>query len=156
MAATDPRSSWNDSTTPAATAPGVTYTTIDEMPGLRFFDCQPYRARLTTKSCADRWRMAQKATGNAAASFEKCQRCPIGASHAGQVVTYYSPLYGKAICSRCGRGSMRRMILAGRLCIGCYNRELEFRRGRNAKGNPPKIRLDRRTARYWVEGSGVQ
>jgi hypothetical protein len=42
------------------------------------------------------------------------------------------------------------------LCISCYNRELEFRRGRNAKGNPPEIKLERRTVRYWVEGAGVQ
>jgi hypothetical protein len=139
-------------------APGVTYSTNDQMPGLRFFDCLPYRARLSTKSCADRWRQAQHARGDAAARFEKCQRCPIGAAHAGEAVTYISPLFGKPICCRCGKASMRRMILRGTLCISCFNRQNEFIRGKNAKGNPPTkmAPLDRRTVRYAVEGAGVE
>jgi hypothetical protein len=122
---------------------------------MRFFDCQPYRAKLSTTACSQRWRTAQQVKGDAAARFEKCQACPIGAAHAGEAVTYFSPLFGKPICTRCRRGSMRRMI-AGRLCISCYNRELEFGRGKNAKGNPPEIKLDRRTVRYAIEGAGIQ
>jgi hypothetical protein len=123
----------NDTAEPAApTAHSVIYSTIDGAPGLQFFDCQPYRARLTTKSCADRWRTAQRATGMAAARFERCRTCPVGAIHAGETVVYYSPLYGKPVCSRCGRGSLRRMILGATLCISCFNRQNEFIRGRNA------------------------
>jgi hypothetical protein len=142
----------------APTAHGVIYSPIDGAPGLQFFDCQPYRARLTTKSCASRWRTAQRATGMAAARLEKCRTCPIGAAHAGEAVTYFSPLFGRPICCRCGKVSMRRMILRGRLCISCVNRQYEFIRGRNAKGNPPKnlAPLNRRTIRYAVEGGGVE
>jgi len=136
-------------------ASGVQYWAIDGAAGMRFFDCQPYRAKLSTTACSQRWRTAQRATGSAAARFEKCRACSIGAIHSGEAVTYFSPLFGKPICTRCRRGSMRRLI-GDRLCISCYNRELEFRRGKNAKGNPPEIKLERRTVRYAVEGAGVQ
>jgi hypothetical protein len=48
------------------------------------------------------------------------------------------------------------MILRGTLCISCVNRQYEFIRGKNAKCNPPKIKLDRRTVRYAIEGAGVE
>jgi hypothetical protein len=136
-------------------APGVAYSAIDEAPG-RFFRCQPYHATLSTTACANRWHTAQRATGMAAARLERCRTCPIGAAHAGEVVTYFSPLYGRPICTRCGRGSERRMILRGTLCISCVNRQYEFIRGKNAKGHPPKIKLDRRTVRYAIGGAGVE
>ena len=153
MAATDIGSPGNDTAEPGA--PGVTYSTIDGAPG-RFFRCQPYRATLSTTACADRWRTAQRATGITAARFEKCQRCPIGAAHAGEGAVHYSSLFGRPICCRCGKGSTRRLILRGTLCISCVNRQYEFVRGKNAKGNPPKIRLERRTLRYAIEGAGVE
>jgi hypothetical protein len=92
----------------------------------------------------------------AAAKFDLCRACPVGAAHAGESVTYFSPLYGKSICCRCGRGSMRRLILNRRLCVSCFNRQNEFVRGRNAKGNTPTIKLDRRTVRYTIEGGEFQ
>jgi hypothetical protein len=109
-----PGSRQNDPIEPAAL--GVAYSTIDGAPG-RFFRCQPYHATLSTKACASRWRIAQRATGLAAARFERCRTCPVGAIHAGETIVYYSPLYGKPVCSRCGRSSLRRMILGATLCI---------------------------------------
>ena len=35
-------------------------------------------------------------------------------------------------------------MIGGRLCVSCHNREWEFRRGRNAKGTPPRILLTER------------
>jgi hypothetical protein len=156
MSANDTGISPNEPTPPAATprSDGVDYFSIDEAKG-EFFRCLPYRATLSTTACAQRWREAQRASGNAAARYEKCRTCPIGAAHSGETVVYYSPLYGKPICSRCGRGSLRRMILGGTLCISCFNRQNEFLRGKNAKGNRPQIVLERRTVRYAIEGGGV-
>ena len=132
-------------------AEGVAYVQIAGAPGI-YFGCQPYRAKLSTAACARRWREAQTDRG---AKFEKCRGCPIGAAHAGETAVYYSKLYDANMCTRCGRGTSRRMIF-GRLCISCYNREREFIRGRNAKGTVPrKHQLARRTIRYAVEGGGV-
>ena len=135
-------------------AAGVAYAGIDGAPGL-FFDCQPYRAKLSTKACARRWRSAQQARGEAAERFAKCRGCSIGAAHAGEAEVHYSILFGANICPRCGRGSARRLI-GGRRCISCYNREWEFVRGRNAKGTRPiKAQLARHSLRYTIEGGGV-
>ncbi len=97
------------------------------------------------------------ARGEAAEQFAKCRGCAIGAAHAGEAAVSYSVLYGsRHICPRCGRGTGRRLI-GGSRCISCYNRELEVRRGRNAKGTAPrKAQLARRSLRYAVEGGGVQ
>jgi len=136
-------------------AAGVTYTAIAGAPGL-YFDCAPYHAKLSTTACAKRWREAQAAGGDTAARVEKCRGCPIGAQHADEAVVRYSVLYGSEICPRCGRGTGRRLI-GGTRCISCYNRELEVRRGRNAKGTRPlKANLARRTLRYAVEGGGIE
>jgi hypothetical protein len=121
-------------------AAGVAYATIDGAPGL-FFVCQRYHARLSTTACASRWRSAQRARGEAADQFARCRGCTIGAQHAGERHFARSKIYGCEVCPRCGGGA--RMI-AGRLCISCYNRELEFRRGRNGKGTKPTIFLPER------------
>jgi len=107
-------------------------------------------------ACARRWREAQAARGETAARFEKCRGCAIGAQHAGEAIVHYSVLYGADVCPRCGRGTDRRLI-GGSRCISCYNRELEVRRGRNAKGTRPiKAQLARRTIHYAVEGGGIE
>ncbi|MBB5456684.1 hypothetical protein [Paraburkholderia sp. Cpub6] len=42
------------------------------------------------------------------------------------------------------------------LCIGCYNRQLELRRGRNAKGGPPRLAAARlRPARCLIDQNGT-
>ncbi len=137
-------------------ADGVEYETIPGAPAPSF-GCVPYRARLLTTACSNRWRKAQAATGWAAEQIERCRGCQIGAHHAGERFVRYSSLFGKDICSRCGRGSARRLI-GGTRCVSCYNRELEFRKGANAKGSPPihAAPLHRRTVRYAVEGGGVE
>jgi len=122
-------------------ASGITYAAIDGAPGL-FFDCQPYRAKLSATACASRWRSAQRARGEAADQFARCHGCPIGAQHAGQRYFARSKIFGNARCPRCGSGSTR--MIGNRLCISCSNREWEVRRGRNGKGTPPKLFLPER------------
>jgi hypothetical protein len=58
-------------------------------------ECEPYKAKITHKSCVDRWRSAQtiqdkgapagnKAIGNAAknVALRLCRDCPVGAKRA--------------------------------------------------------------------------
>jgi len=43
-----------------------------------------------------------------AEGLERCMRCPIGASHAGEAHVERSSFYGGNICPRCRRGMLRR------------------------------------------------
>jgi len=63
-----------------------------------------------------------------------CVECAIGAKHAGLEVGV--PLHLRCVCLRCGSGEGRRVF--GRLCMSCYNREVEARKGKNAKGGLPR------------------
>ncbi|MDP3328739.1 hypothetical protein [Parvibaculum sp.] len=81
------------------------------------------------------WREAQTAEGLKAERLEVCRLCPIGAAHAGEVVTATSRLFGSMICPRCRRGTTR--MINGTRCVSCYNREREFMAGKNAKGTAP-------------------
>jgi hypothetical protein len=129
-------------TAAAAKAPrhaeGVTYAVIPAMAGAELFRCETFRATLSVASCGKRWRQQRDV------AFEErsaCSSCQIGCSHAGEELVHRSRLYGVPICPRCRRRTMRRMI-HGRRCVNCYNREREWRIGRNSKGRPPrKLRL---------------
>jgi hypothetical protein len=122
-------------------AEGIAYFAVDGAEG-DYFECGPYRARLSTTACAKRWRGAQVAMDAAAERLEKCRSCAIGAAHAGQRQIYRSPIYAASICRRCGNGTTR--MIRGELCISCYNRQREFKVGRDRKGMVPQFRFDRR------------
>ncbi len=63
--------------------------------------------------------------------------CPIGAAHAGVTIapTADAVQAMSHICPRCDQPAQR--LINDRNCVSCYNRELEVRRGRNAKGGRP-------------------
>jgi hypothetical protein len=122
-------------------APGVAYVMDAAAPDLKMFRCEPYRATLSMKGCATRWREAQTATGEAADRFAACRGCPIGAPHAGYAPIRYSAKFGTAICPRCGAGTTR--MIGNRRCVSCYNREREMKAGRNARGNAPVELMER-------------
>lgn len=123
----------------------VDYWEEKDLPGERFFRCDKMRATLTVNACAKNWRMADKSPDGTPMS---CRLCAIGAGHAGELDASVSRLKGSQICSRCHRTSLR--IIAGNLCVSCYNRSAEKRRGYNAKGNPPVklAALEQRRMRY--------
>jgi hypothetical protein len=136
-------------------AHGVDYRAIPGAPAPSF-ECVRYRAQLLTTACSKRWRQAQTAKGFAADAIERCRGCPIGAQHAGEKIVRYSSLFGKDICSRCGRGSGRRLI-GGTRCVSCANRQYESIKGRNRKGTRPTMApLEKRTISYVIEGGGVE
>ena len=102
----------------------VSYFSVEFAPG-RYFKCEKQRCTLSEPSCAKQY---IKAKGGASI----CTGCEIGAAHAGEKIIYGLPL---KMCCRCG-GTDKRLIHA-RICVSCYNRESELRKGRNAKGKFP-------------------
>ncbi len=92
----------------------------------------PGRLSLSEVSCANQFTAAQSKEW--AYRLPHCVDCPIGAKNAG--VEIGAPFQKRAVCVRCGSGSGR-MVL-GRLCMSCYNREREWRIGKNAKGGTPR------------------
>lgn len=116
-------------------APNVTYFTVDGF-AKEMFKCERWSASLAVEACMRRWKDAQTARGDRAAELERCRICPVGSVHAGQAFVQRSFYFDSNICPRCRQGTTRRMI-GNRLCISCYNREREYRIGRNAKGKKP-------------------
>jgi len=135
------------------TAPGVSYSKIDGVPG-RFFRCEPYRCSISVSSCADRWLRAQSATGYDADRVERCASCVIGAAHNGVAAVYRSRLFGKPICPRTRRWTSR--MIWNRLGVGSYNRNAEFLKGRNGKNTVPQFRFDPRRLAVVVDGQRIE
>lgn len=121
------------------------YFEIVELPGVKHFTCDRYKATLSTEACAGMWR-----AGNHEGSEARfrCKVCPLGALHAGETAASMSPLKGMTICGRCHTGVAR--LIGKHLCISCYNRQREYLIGKNAKGTKPvKLApLEARRIRY--------
>lgn len=100
----------------------------------QFFRCDRLRATLSVDACAANWRAGNDDNDERRMA---CRSCPIGAMHAGAQDASLSPLKGTLICSRCHRQSSRGWLIGKWLCVSCWNREREWVRGRNAKGNRP-------------------
>lgn len=120
-------------------------------PGDRYFRCSAMAATLATDACGANWRASHEP---GAERLLACRVCPIGAVHAGETDASLSPLRGTKTCSRCGLGTTR--LIGSWLCVSCYNREREYRLGRNARGKVPSCMpvLMRRTL-CMVESSGL-
>lgn len=102
-----------------------------ELPGQKFFQCEPLRGSLSVTACAGMW---AKANGAKPDNVSKCCGCPVGAAHAGsKIVT--TAIQRRKVCCRCLRVSGR--LIRGVICVSCFNRELEVINGKNAKGLPP-------------------
>lgn len=101
---------------------------------MQLFVCPsiPGKLTLSAQSCANYHVSAQKKEW--ALRLRHCVECPVGAKNAG--VDLAAPFQRRALCVRCGSGAGR-MVL-GRLCMSCYNREREWRIGKNAKGRQPR------------------
>ena len=97
------------------------------------FKCQRINGNLMLSegSCANQFKMAQ--TKEWRERLPHCADCPVGANNAGMGV---SAAHHKEVCIRCG-SNHGRLLLSHRLCIYCYNREREWRIGKNSKGTFP-------------------
>lgn len=128
----------------------IEYRTIEGAPaGKLYFRCEPISATLSVEACAGNWRRAQGGDENAIGSL-RCRSCPTGALHAGETAANLWAGRGQMICSRCHRGAVR--LIGGWLDVSCYNREREWIRGRNARGQAPSkmAPLSPREIRVWV------
>lgn len=104
------------------------------------FVCERLRARLSQAACGRNYICG--------AAFA-CQGCELGRQHASMLtsreVSASKQQTGAAarlasragVCVRCGR-LMIRLVRSHTICISCFNREAEIRRGRNAKGGQPQ------------------
>lgn len=111
----------------------IEYFTIESLPDRPMFRCDKHRCTLQVESCASMWKQAQER--GAPERLDLCRNCPIGAKHAGVGEISLSPLRGASICGRCDTGATR--LIRRHLCPSCYNRELEYDKGYNAKGSAP-------------------
>ena len=97
-------------------------------PHLELFHCAQQHMDLSREACADFHKRRKTAS---------CARCPIGAHHAGRQAP--PQRLTESTCARCERVGQR--IIQGRLCVSCFNRQLELERGRDRKGNVPGLQL---------------
>lgn len=114
------------------TASSIAYRVL--VPGQRHFDCEALRATLDTRTCASRWQSAAPGT--------QCHGCEIGRAHAAlhhpQPDLPTTPRRaGEGACLRCGRTDLR-LVRRKAVCVSCFNREGEWRKGRNSRGTPPR------------------
>jgi len=115
----------------------VVYESISGVQG-QYFRCPFGVAKLlSTKACAGLYCEAMSPKGLRDGLRIACRSCEVGASHAGVSVTTASSsrFLGTMTCSRCQKQATR--LIRKSLCVGCYNREIEFLKGRNAKGGKP-------------------
>lgn len=114
----------------------IEYHSINGVPG--FFDCPAGMGLISTLYCADQHKLSNTKNYIAEHRRSQCRFCPIGAVHSGERESENSSrLYGSMMCSRCQRISNR--LVGNRICISCYNRQSECKKGKNAKGNPLKL-----------------
>lgn len=118
---------------PVTTLPEIEYFTLEELPGRTMFRCEPRRCTMQVAHCASMWQQANER--GAPERLDACRSCQVGAKHAGVEEMSLSPLRGVSICGRCVTGTTR--LIRGHLCPSCYNRQLEYVKGRNAKGAFP-------------------
>lgn len=105
----------------------------------RMFECVriPGRLTLSVGSCAKSWQDGNGSDPDKRMRFHHCTRCPQGAIHAGcATLAVVNPYYMRKRCPRCDRPSQR--MIGGRICVSCYNRELEVLKGRDGRGKVPK------------------
>lgn len=110
------------------------YFELDELPGKTMFRCGRHHCTMQVTACAEMWRQANEQR-MPPERLDPCRNCQLGAKHAGVGEISLSPLRGAHICGRCNAGATR--LIRGHLCPSCYNRELEYLKGVNAKGAAP-------------------
>lgn len=105
------------------------------------FKCDRLQARMTVGACAKMYRSAEDRPPQIGESRAACVGCEIGARHAGRDIEVARRAARAAeldpVCASCG-ATGRRMV-GGLRCISCYNRAAEARRGRDARGRPPRF-----------------
>jgi hypothetical protein len=123
----------------------VQYFSIDGFEG-KFFTCERY-GTMSPTSCAKNFAVAPDLV-RTSGRLDGCLGCKVGQHHADPAAPVRelpgaSALTYRQVCVRCRRGSeavlgRMRLVRDHTICVSCYNREDEVRKGRNAKGAKPK------------------
>lgn len=114
----------------------IAYFSMPGAPG-NYFTCSTMKATLAQHRCASMYREAKAIKSREARPIEKCIGCDIGAHHAGEAPpSKLALVIGGMTCARCHQPSSR-LVCSG-ICVSCFNRQLEIKKGRNAKGAPPR------------------
>jgi len=116
---------------------------MSDAPALDLFRCDRQNATMLRAGCARMWRKANGGEYRVGTweSLHHCRGCSVGAANAGETVV--APGFSELIedlrryCCRCRKPALR--LIHGELCISCFNRDLEAKKGRNAKGHPPRL-----------------
>lgn len=109
------------------------YQVRDGIPG-RYFRCETHRMVLSEAACSANYRRAGE-NAKTERAVRLCLGCPIGAGHA-VVLASPTPPDKSMVCCRCHGLSTR--LIRGEICVSCYNREREVKKGRNGRGTAPK------------------
>ena len=110
------------------------------MVDLEMFACAKRRLSLTRRGCAALWTSAKQKPPAPWDSRAACVGCNVGARHAGQPEAPELSAAVEAwrrVCPRCRRVAFR--MIAGRLCVSCYNRDREVAIGCDRKGSRPGL-----------------
>lgn len=125
------------------------------MQDLALVTCERRPLRLTEAACARFFLSSNPVSPPVWEGRVACHGCPAGAARSGSAIDPLMALRDRLqhVCPRCLKTSQR--IIANRLCVSCYNRDLEVRRGTNGKGRPPVRALARlRPSRIVVVDNG--
>lgn len=147
------------STSPQPCADGIEY--LQWVPGKRHFRCEKLSATMSSDDCSGRY--TRSIAGDERASA--CRFCPIGAVHAGKVDPLQTASASAKIkitghpdqgtrCTRCGRSDLRLIHASDDICVSCWNRQREWKLGRNAKGKAPKTYVPLRARRVGIIVNG--
>ncbi|MNF82329.1 hypothetical protein D3C84_646320 [compost metagenome] len=141
-------------------AVGVEY--LQWVPGKRHFRCEKLCGIWSTADCSSRYMRAMVGDERVSA----CRFCPIGAVHAGKVDPNQAATPSAKVkitgrpdngsrCTRCGRFNLRIIHSGAEICVSCWNRQREWRLGRNSKGKAPITFLPLQVRRVGIMLNGV-
>lgn len=140
---------------------------VELVPGLKHFECTRQRATISTATCGARY--VEALAKPESCRLDLCRTCQFGPMHVGAEQQTTRVMAAKAIiqaasgglmpadnprmCVRTGRRDQR--LVGKTLCVSAWNREQEWRRGRNAKGTVPSAFLPLVPRRVGVLIDGV-
>lgn len=141
-------------------ADGLEY--LHWVPGKRHFRCKKLSATMSSDDCSSRYMRAMAGDERVSA----CRFCPIGAVHAGKVDRDQAVIPSAQVkitgrpdqdtrCTRCGRFDLRIIHSGAEICVSCWNRQREWRLGRNSKGKAPITFVPLQVRRVGIMVDGV-
>ncbi|MHB0822899.1 hypothetical protein F1645_16155 (plasmid) [Novacetimonas hansenii] len=106
---------------------------------MELVECPTRQLKLTEAGCAALWKSTRIRPPQAWEGRQACRGCALGAMRAGVAPEKAAtpPMRVARICVRCHKQAER--VIQNRLCISCYNREGEARRGRDRNGHRPVL-----------------